>query len=299
MSEVYLSSGRRIEAVLDCIPLFDAVAALTLFLAVIFGFEDATFKIPSQFALMVVLLRPDTLHNAWLWVILALIGTLVLGNTWYVADNHKFLLVYWLWVVAIASCYDAEADKNRLLLINARFFLIFIFLAAVVHKVVSSSYMSGEMFETRLLLDDRFKAFAHLFGIDKSVTDAALFNYRTLQNPFTEVENNELLLPASDRSRLLALVITWYDLLVQIFIGVLFIPGCRFTDFLAHGVLLFFIVTTYLPAPVFGFGWILLFLVSPLRGVPFPVLLWPTLRRALSCWSTRAPGGNGCLEHSK
>jgi len=54
-----------------------------------------------------------------------------------------------------------------------------------------------------------------------------------------------------------ARLITWYDFYVQLAIGILFLFGKRITDYLAHVCLLFFIFTTYLPAPVFGFGWTL------------------------------------------
>ena len=138
------------------------------------------------------------MNRTWLWAILALIGTLVLTNSWYVADNHKFLLVYWLWVVTIASCYDTETNRNRLCQ-SMPGSSIFIFLVAALHKSFSPSYMSGEMFETRLLLDERFKAFAHLFEVDKSVTDTALFQYSTLQSPSPKSRIMAFFLPLSVR----------------------------------------------------------------------------------------------------
>jgi hypothetical protein len=78
-----------------------------------------------------------------------------------------------------------------------------------------------------------------------------------LQSPLNQFDNNTIRLPANDTSRTLALLITWYDLLVQFAIGLLFLPCRKITDRLGHIVLQFFIYTTYLPAPVFGFGWTL------------------------------------------
>jgi hypothetical protein len=46
-----------------------------------------------------------------------------------------------------------------------------------------------------------------------------------------------------------------YDVYVQLAIGLLFIPRRYWTDLAGHILLLFFVFTTYLPAPVFGFGW--------------------------------------------
>jgi hypothetical protein len=263
--------------------LFDTVAALTLFLVVVFGvgvgggmisggFEQRAFRIASQVVLLGVLLHWPLLRNSALWAILAIIATWALVGRWYVSDNHKYLLVYWLWVVTIASWFGPGPEADRILRINARFFLVFIFLGAALQKWFSPRYMSAEMFEMCLLLDGRFRAFAHLVGIDKSVTDAALLNYTTLKSPLSKVINNELLLPATDRSRLVALTLTWYDLLVQVFIGACLLFNRRVPDLLAHAALLFFIFTTYLPAPVLGFGWTLTILGFTLSKDRFPRL---------------------------
>jgi hypothetical protein len=253
--------ARRIETLVGRIrdlPVFETVATLTLFLAVVFGFEDTPFRIVSQLALLAVLLHRPLLRNLVLWAILASVGTLALLQQWYVADNHKYLLVYWLWVVTLAGL--CEERRDELLLFNARFFLVFIFLGAALQKLFSARYMSGEMFEMLLLLDERFRAFGHLVGIDKSLADAAVLSFATLQSPLAEVVDNEILLPATDRSRLVALAVTWYDLLVQALIGALLLVNRRLCDLLAHTALLFFVFTTYLPAPVFGFGWTLVIL---------------------------------------
>jgi hypothetical protein len=273
IAQVVAGFSRRIEGVagrLQDLPLFDAVAALTLFLVVIFGFDDSAFRIVAQLALLGVLLHWPLLRNPALWATLAAVGTLILVQHWYAADNHKYLLVYWLWVITIASYLGPDAGARKVLLFNARFFLVFIFLGAALQKWLSSRYMSGEMFEMCLLLDGRFRAFSHLVGIDKSVADAALLKYTTLQSPLSEVVNNELLLPATDRSRFVAWAVTWYDLLVQIFIGTCLALNRRLTDRLAHVALLFFIFTTYLPAPVFGFGWTLVVLGLTLTKERFP-----------------------------
>jgi hypothetical protein len=57
---------------------------------------------------------------------------------------------------------------------------------------------------------------------------------------------------------------------VQVFIGVCLVFNRRFSDLLAHTALLFFIFTTYLPAPVFGFGWTLAIMGVTLTKDRFP-----------------------------
>ena len=244
-------------AALHRIPLVDAVAALTLFLVVIWGFQAPLARLAMQIALIGVLLRPALLRSPHLWGLLSIVNTMALLQDWASADNHKYLLVYWLYVVTLATAVKDEKLAQSLLTWHARFFIVFVFLVAALQKTFSPTYMSGEMFELKLLLDERFKAFGHLLGFDKSLADAARLTIARLKSPLTEFEGNAVLLPANDLSRRLALLITWYDLLVQFAIGLLFVPARKVTDRIGHVVLLFFIFTTYLPAPVFGFGWTL------------------------------------------
>ena len=88
---------------------------------------------------------------------------------------------------------------------------------------------------------------------------------------------------------MLALVITWYDLLVQIMIGILLIPSRRVTDILAHVALLFFILTTYLPAPVFGFGWTIAILGFTLARASFPLLAMGYLAACVAVLAYQTP----------
>jgi len=233
------------------------IAGASLFLLVYWGFEEGLAKIVVQLALLAVVLRPALLESRVLWLALSVVNTVALIDGWVAADNHKYLTVYWVYVVTIAVGVSDRKLGETILAWHGRFFLVFVFCAAALQKTISPTYMSGEMFEMRLLIDERFKAFGHLLGLDKSVADTAYELSARLRNPMTEFEGNAVALPSTDRIRTLGLVITWYDLLIQYAIGLLFIPGRGITDRIGHYLLLFFIFTTYLPAPVFGFGWLL------------------------------------------
>jgi len=265
-----LTPLKRAVSYLESASLVDVVSVLTLFLTLIFGFDNAVFKIVVQVSLLVVLIQPAILRNPWLWVTIAASGTCALLEDWSVADNHKYLLVYWLWVLTIAQSFTDPASRDRVLTSNARFFLVFIFLAAVLQKLSSPTYMSGAMFELRVLLDERFRAFAHLMGVDGGLQDRAGMMMTTLKSPLLVVDDNRLNLGSSDLVRKLAVAITWYDLVVQILIGTLFAIRRRITDILGHFLLLFFIFTTYIPAPVFGFGWTLAILGFTDSKIKYP-----------------------------
>ena len=234
--------------------LLEVVLAATMVLIVSFGIKDPLFNIASQLTIFAFLIRPALIRNPLLWFGLAAIATASLITSWISADNHKYLFVYWLWVVFIAVTVRDEPLAERILRSNARFFLVFVFLVAALQKVLSPSYMSGEMFELRLLMDHRFLAFAQLLDVDASISTTVKSAFNQLQNPLTEFVDNTILIASTDRVHTLAIWFTWYDLLIQIAIGVLFAIRRHFTDILGHFCLLFFIFTTYIPAPVLGFG---------------------------------------------
>jgi hypothetical protein len=249
--------GISILAWLRTRDILPSVCALTLCLCTFFGFQEALFAIVAQVSLIAVLVRPDLLTRVELWLVIAVSATVVLVSDWSVFDNHKYLLVYWLWVVAIATYAQSYSLAEDVLVWHARIFLIFIFLIAAAQKVLSPTYMSGEMFELKLLLDSRFAAFAKLAGIDPEVLAKVSLEVASLRSPLTVFPDNTRLISSNDYVREVALVITWYDLIVQVAIGALFVPARKWADRAGHLLLLFFIYTTYIPAPVFGFGWLL------------------------------------------
>jgi hypothetical protein len=265
----------RIAERVNAIPILDAASGLTLFLVVVFGFDAWWAKAVGYAAFLLFLLQPQAIRTWPFWAAIAGASTLGLLSDWYGADNHKYLLAYWLWVVTLAHAVKPKEFGETLLVSNARFFAVFIFLGAALQKFFSPTYMSGEMFETLLLLDERFRAFASLAGVDLAIPDAAGKIVTLLKSPMSIVENNELVFPSNDHVNLIARAITWYDIYVQFAIGLFFLPNRRVTDMFGHAFLLFFIFTTYLPAPVFGFGWtlaILGFVLARSRFQQLPIL---------------------------
>jgi hypothetical protein len=250
--------------------LLQTVGLLTLVLIVIFGFDHWVFRIVSQVCLLIFVLYPRSLRRPQFWLALALAGTITTILTWERVDNHKYLLDYWLWVLFVVHLFAQTEQQQRVLLFNARFFLCLTFLAASAQKLSSQSYRSGEMFEHYLYVDQRFAAFGKLIGIDRSVADGVKKRIMFLRSPFAEIEGNDVHIIGSDRARITALAMTWWDVSLQLLIGALLLFRHRRTDKMAHILLLFFIFTTYLPAPVFGFGWILAIMGFTLAKDAFP-----------------------------
>jgi hypothetical protein len=267
------SNGSRLGALTEFarnLDLVQTVSLLTLVLTVIFGFDYWLFRIVSRSCLLMFALYPRSLRRPEFWLVLALSGTITTIHEWERTDNHKYLLDYWLWVLFIVHLFSQPEQQQRIIRFSARFFLCLIFLAASAQKLASPTYRSGEMFEHYLYVDTRFKAFGKLIGIDPSVADAVKRRIMFLRSPFAEVKGNEVHITGSDRARVAALAMTWWDVSLQLAIGALLLFRRQRADEIAHILLLFFIFTTYLPAPVFGFGWILAIMGFTLAKDAFP-----------------------------
>jgi len=250
--------------------LIQTVSLLTLVLTVIFSFDHWLFHIISRTCFLIFILRPSSLRRPQFWFALALAGTITIILAWEQVDNHKYLLVYWTWVLFVLHLFSQPDQQKRILLFNARFFLCLIFLAASGQKLSSPSYRSGAMFEYYLYVDPRFAAFGKLIGIHPAVGDAVSRQMHFLRSPFADVDGNDIDIQGSDRARVAALAMTWWDVSLQLLIGALLLFRRRRTDGIAHVLLLFFIFTTYIPAPVFGFGWIVAIMGFTLAKNKFP-----------------------------
>ena len=263
----------RIRWLLDFIKradLIDLVSALSLVLAVVFPFPHWLYEIATRTCLVLFALNWKIIRKPSFWLALSISATFVIFRDWHAADNHKYLLMYWLWVLFFCHLFREPELQRRTLLFNARFFLCFIFLAAAAQKLCSPTYRSGEMFEWFLYMDSRFTAFGKLIGVDPSVPDAVQKSIAFFKSPFAQLIDNELNIGGTDRARVAALVLTWWDFSIQLLIGFLLLWRRALTDKLAHILLLFFIFTTYLPAPLFGFGWILGIMGLSLAKEKFP-----------------------------
>lgn len=250
--------------------LLQTVSLLALVLTIIFGFDYWLFRIVSRICLLVFVLYPRSLRRPQFWFSLALAGTISIIVEWEGIDNHKYLLAYWLWVLFVVNLFAQPERQQRIILFNARFFLCLIFLAASAQKLSSPSYRSGAMFEHYLYVDPRFAGFGKLIGVDPAAGEAVKKRIMFLRSPFADVEGNDIHLAGSDRARVAALAMTWWDVSLQFAIGALLLFRRRRADEIAHILLLFFIFTTYLPAPVFGFGWILAIMGFTLAKDAFP-----------------------------
>lgn len=220
------------------------VLRLTLLLVVMTG-ASSTLRLVASVALASVgLLVPGLIERAWFWFAAFAVSAGFTVAAWSTADNHVYLVSYWLLAVAI---HQIDPDRNRLAL-SARWMIGFVFLLAVVWKLRSAEFVSTAFFEFSLLTDPRFEPVARwLGGMATADLDANRAAISSVQSPN--------LLVGSAQIPVIAATLTWGTVVVESALAVAFLLPAP--DRVRHGLLLLFFAGAYVATPVGGFGFAL------------------------------------------
>jgi hypothetical protein len=248
----------------------DVVALLTLLLIILFGFNSSYFQYPSQILVLFALVNKKALRNSYYWFTLACLGSSAIIWEWHPVDNHKFILVYWLWSLFLASSLEDEKSQEKALHRNAAFLIALVMLGSIFQKIYSGTYLDGTFFEITLLTDDRFEALLVLLGVNSAITTHAQESLSAIQSAHILVDGDRIFLKITPYFHIIALTVTWWNIGIQIIIEGSLLIGRRIFDLIAHAALLTYILTTYLVAPIFGFGWVLSMLGFTLTHKSYP-----------------------------
>jgi hypothetical protein len=203
------------------------------------------------------LVFPELRDRPQLWW--ALVGCLGAGvhQVWAQADNHQYLIVYWVLVVALAASSVDPAGARAL---AARWLLAAVFVLATLWKLTNPDFVDGSFFEFTLLTDSRFEPVASVIGgIDAADLEVNRTVFDTMEGAAPGAAVG--LLGHTSRLALLADVLTVWTLVIEGAVALAFLsPGATRLGRHRDHLLIAFIVTTYLAAPVLGFGWLLLVL---------------------------------------
>jgi hypothetical protein len=225
---------------------------------------------PDQWYLrgpLVALFAWAVVYRRWLvtpqfWYIVAtLLGTTVYLN-WESSDNHKYLFVYWC--LALCGAFSLPAGQQQAALATASRWLIGLcMLLAVVWKLAMPDYRDGSFFEFTLLTDERF---AHFASVATGLPLSALADNRELKDWLREghlqgAHIHSVALATSPLVGYLAQAMTWWTVAIEAFLAAAFLaPDRPRLALLRNTLLLLFAATTYVIAPVRGFGWMLMLL---------------------------------------
>jgi len=232
----------------------DLIAIMTILLFLSYAHTSWYVRIPISIIAGVAFIYSPLRTRAAFWLIITSI--LIFGSyqRWYAIDNHKYLMTYWSLAIFCSLLTD---DPEKSLAFNGRLLIGLSFLFAVFWKVTSLEFMDSTFFQYALLVDDRFSGVATLLGnLSDNFIDINNNARLTLMNYANSLKSVQL--ETTPRIRDLAIALTWWTILIETLIFIAFLlPVGKFISKWRDYFLIVFIVSTYLIAPVIGFGWLL------------------------------------------
>jgi len=225
---------------------------------------------PEQWYLqgpLVALFALGVVRRRWLakpafwYVVATLLGTTVYLN-WESSDNHKYLFVYWC--LALCGAFSLPGEQQMAALATSSRWLIGLcMLLAVAWKLAMPDYRDGSFFQFSLLADERL---AHFTSAVAVLSPQALMDNRLLEALLREghlvgATVHSVALTSSPAVARIAWAMTAWTVLIEGLLALVFLlPDRCGTAAVRNPLLLTFAVTTYLLAPVRGFGWMLMLL---------------------------------------
>jgi hypothetical protein len=244
------------------------------------------------------ILAPVAGRSAAFWWAMATIFFVKSVDHWWIQDNHLFLLNWWCLTLALAL---STADPRRIIAANARLLIGLSFFFAVLWKgFLSPDYMRGDYFHFTFLTDSRVSGIGTLLcGMDPLQYRHNYDAMGLLASYKAEVQSVQL--QGTPVLRMLAVVVTWWTILIEGALALLFLLPSKFRWTRGRNVaLLLFAWTTYLAMPIVTFGWTLItlglaqcddrarrtrlcyILTYPLLLAYLLAPIWPILNRAAS-----------------
>lgn len=248
------SSARALLHARPVDPHFERAALLSCVVILL----DLTITLPatthpvvllSLALLLAVLARIRAWRRPAFWFASAALSFAFLLGAWWTTDDHRFLVAYWLLALGLASLEDSPAES---LARHARILLGLVFLFATAWKVLSPDYRNGALFHYLLLVDPRISRVATFAGTLEPATVSE--NFGRVQQLQADAGTAVALTDAPGVGMLAAAlaiaIVAFEGALAAAFL----LPAQRVPWWVRDGLLLAFLVGTYLLAPVLLFG---------------------------------------------
>jgi hypothetical protein len=192
-----------------------------------------------------------------LWAFLAsAVGASAFYN-WESTDNHKYLLAYWC--VGIMLSLGAS-DQRDFLAKCGRSLIGVSFAMAVLWKIRSPDFITGDFFRIELLVDKRFVSVASWFG---GMPVDEVQGFRSTWSSLGTIRDlgafSGFSVELSPRMNAIAIAMTAWTLFIEIWVALAFLlPERSLLGRFRDLPLLTFALSTYSVATVLGFGYLLL-----------------------------------------
>ena len=235
--------------------LVELVALMTWGLLLLYGGLSWYVRLPIALLSVGGILFKSLRCHPRMWFLAGITMLIGVFLNWESADNHKYLLAYWSLALYISF---KSSDPKAKMALNGKLLIGCCFLFATIWKLRMGDFMDGTFFEYTFLADERFEALAKWVGgleAGEIAENARLLS--DLKSPAPQANEAYLLnSPALEKT---ALVMTWWTILIEGLIAVAFLlPTRPLALRLRNYCLILFVLSTYLMAPVIGFGWVLL-----------------------------------------
>lgn len=240
-------------------PVLDLVAPLTLVLLLLYPVGPEPVRIGLQLGSVAGLVYPPLQRTSGYWGILAAGMGLGCFLLWHDADNHKYLITYWCLALGLSCRAD---DPARAVRINARLLIGLCFLWAVVWKLRTPDFLTGEYYQFAMLTDERLFSVGQLFS---GMSPDVYVQNQEAVNRLTEYAStlDRVSFEGVAVLRPLSLVLVAWTLLVESWIVISHLwptsskSSSKWGARSQYASLLVFIATTYAAAHVGGYAWIL------------------------------------------
>ena len=227
------------------------------------GFPFMALAPLSVAVLMAAIVWPRLRASALLWLYVALMVVWARLPELLVIDNHHYLIAYWC--IALTACLLADPRAPGPLVARSARLLVGLTMGfAVIAKLRSGEFASGDFFEFLLLAGDRFDGLSELvLRVPAEQLAANRAAVETLITPGLQKSLvTEVVLQGPERVRVAALLLAWWTLAIEGAAAIAFLwPGRSvLAKAVRHGSLILFALSTYAIATVGAFAWILLIL---------------------------------------
>ncbi len=240
----------ELAQVLARIPLLDLVAFLTVY--TLFRISHAPLDLGlSILAGCLVLARPLR-HSPWFWFGIVLAWLPRMLAEWHRYEDHCFLTIYWCAALGLAQLGSWPRTAVRY---SARLLIGLSLGMALAWKIVSPQFADGSLFQFKLLFDYRFAEVVTepIGGLTTTASESNLDAYRQLRSIDQTVDSVDISWPAG-MHWLAALMTAWTVLIEGLLAAAFLLPGSRLASRWRDGLLILFMLSTYLVVPVMGFA---------------------------------------------
>jgi hypothetical protein len=194
------------------------------------------------------LVSPTALRHAMLWWLLAALATVRVFADWPMADNHAYLLCYWL--LAVAMC-RSSAELEETLARNARLLIGLTFAFASLWKVLlSPDYLDGTFLRISMATDVRFETFTRLATGLSAVELQTLREYLHTGGSIGGAQE-------PTRYHAVAMIATGWNVFINLALACAFL-GVPWVARTRNILLIVYCAVTYAVATVDGFAWLLI-----------------------------------------